>query len=389
MDIISRDILSNLIENCEGWAVSIYMPTYVSGREVKQNPVRLKNLVDQAEEKMLKIGTGQSEVHDYLAPLAELIDNEVFWQEQDEGLALFLDNNELKIYKIPERFDELVIIGKAFHITPLIPIFKGNGPYYLLALDQEHPRIYQGSKFKLSRIEELDLPESLQKMFDEFYEFHSHLQFHNRTATPNPDIKGRRNGMYFGQGGDDIDENAEIRNFFHRFDEALMEYLDGENTPLLLAGLGYLHPIYREVNSYPNLVEEGITKDVDPIQLEELHEISWKIVQERYQTNVEKALNVFHQLDNKDGDTTKDLETIVSAAFCKRVNSVFIAENEHIWGRFDHENNKVEIVDVHSPEVQDLLNFAASQTFINGGNVLVLPKKLIPGNNPAAAILRY
>jgi hypothetical protein len=195
--------------------------------------------------------------------------------------------------------------------------------------------------------------------------------------------------MYFGQGGDDIDENAEIRNFFHRFDAALMEYLDGENTPLLLAGLGYLHPIYREVNSYPNLVEEGITKDVDPIQLEELHEISWKIVQERYQTNVEKALNVFHQLDNKDGDTTKDLETIVSAAFYKRVNSVFIAENEHIWGRFDHENNKVEIVDVHSPEVQDLLNFAASQTFINGGNVLVLPKKLIPGNNPAAAILRY
>ncbi len=389
MDLISKETITNLIESCNGMAVSIYMPTYVSAREARQNPVRLKNLTDQAEEKLQQAGLNENEVKDYLAPLFDLIDDEIFWQEQDEGLALFLDEDELRIFHLPKRFDELTIVGPAFHITPLIPIYKGSGPFYLLALDQKEPKIYTGSKYKLVQIEDLDLPDSLQKMFNEFYEFHSHLQFHTKTATPNPDVADGREGMYFGRGGDDIDENAEIRNYFHRFDEALMDFLDGEGAPLVLAGLGYLHPLYREANTYPNLLDEGITKDIDPLSAEELHDESWAMVQEKYETNVNKAKGVYQKLQDKDGDTTDNINTIVSGAHFKRVHSLFVAENEHVWGQFNSEENEVILTEEKQPESQDLLNYAATHTFINGGNVLVLPKEDIPGEKPAAAILRF
>lgn len=389
MDIISKDTVTNLIESCEGTAVSIYMETFVSAREARQNPIRLKNLINEVKGQLAEVNLGEREIENYLTPLTDLIDDETFWQDQDQGLALFLDANELRIFRLPESFEELAVVGDSFHITPLIPIYEGNGQYFLLSLDQKRPKIYQGSKFKLARVDELDLPESLQEMFDSFYEFHSHLQFHTKTVNPNPDLAGDRRGMHFGQGGDDIDKNAEVRNYFHRFDQALMDYLDGEDAPLVLAGVGYLHPLYDEINSYPNKVDEGITKDVDRLPVEELHTLSWNIVKDKYQTDVERALGVYRDLADKDGDTSEDIEKIISAAHYQRVHTLFVAENQHVWGQFDPDKNVVRIADEKEPENEDLLGMAVTQTLVNGGNVFVIPQEQIPGKNEAAAILRY
>lgn len=388
MDIISKNIVLDLIKGCQGKAVSLYMPTFVSAREARQNPIRLKTLVKEVEGQLSqKIGEG--DLNAYLSPLKDLIDDEIFWQEQDEGLALFLDANELTIFHLPEKFKERVVVGDTFYITPLIPLYEGNGEFYLLSLDQQRPKIYQASKFKLMRVEELDLPKGLQEMFDQYYEFHSHIQFHTKTNTPNPNVAGDRRGRFFGQGGDDVDLNAERRNFFHHFDEALMDYLGEDDVPLVLAGVDFLHPIYKEANTYPNLVNEGITKDVDHLPIEKLHEQAWEIVKHKYQRDVDQALGVYQSLKDKDGDITEDIGEIVSAAHFQRIHTLFVSENELIWGKFDKAENEVILDKEQTPDNDDLLGLAAIQTLVNGGNVLVLPQEKIPGKQLAAAILRY
>jgi hypothetical protein len=389
MDIITREDILNLINNVEGLAVSIYMPTFPAGRRQQENPIRLKNAIKAVENQLEAMGADEGTIESYLNPLHDLVRDELFWQDQSEGLALFLDSNELRIYRLPERFDELAVAAEAFHVTPLIPVYSGNGQFYLLSLDLKHPEIYQGSKYQLIQYEDADLPESLQNMFDQFYEFHSHLQFHTKTRTPNPDIAGDREGEYFGQGGDDINENAEIRNFFHRLDEALRDFLDGDEVPLVLAGVGYLHPLFREANSNPNLMPDGITKDVDSTDPEQLHEAAWEIVRDQYQQDVDQALNVYGQLADKDKDVTTKLEEIVSAAQYQRVNSLFVAEDAHAWGRFDPDENEVELADEKGPGSQDLLSLAAAQTLKNGGNVILLPREKMPESAQVAAILRY
>lgn len=235
----------------------------------------------------------------------------------------------------------------------------------------------------------MDLPESLQKVFDEYFEFHDNLNFHTKSATPNTSLAGGRDGMHFGQGGDNVDEEAEIRNFFHRFDDALMSYLSGQNSPLVLAGVDFLHPLYREANTYNNLVEQGITKSVDQMDEENFHQMAWEIVEKNYQTNVDEAIGVYHKLRESDGDTSNNIETIVSSAYFQRVHTLFIAENEHIWGVFDPEENQTKLHDKPTYENQDLLSTAASYTLINGGEVLVIPRETIPDESLAAAILRY
>lgn len=387
-DIITRETLIDLIKGCEGTAISFYMPTFSTGRETQENSIRLKTLVKKAREQLTEQGMGEGEIDRYLAPAVDLIEDQDFWQGQSEGLALFVDAIKMNIFRLPKRFEELVIVGESYYITPLIPIFEGDGQYFLLELSQDRPKLYKGSKFKLNQIEDLDLPASLQKMFDDFYEFHSHIQFHSKTGTPNPDMAGERSGRYFGQGGDDIDQKAEIKQFFDRFDAALMEYLNGKDAPLILAGVEFLHPLYQQANTYPNLLENGILKDVSQMSIEEIHESSWQIIKDQYETNVQKALGVYRQLADKNGDTSDDLAAILSAAYYKRINTLFVAENHHVWGKFDKEANHVENLD-RQQGAQHLLGLAATYTLKNGGNVLVLPKEKIPSGGPAAAILRY
>jgi hypothetical protein len=370
-------------------AISIYMPTFATAREARQNPIRLKNLVREVENMLKESGMGEGDIKSYLSPVNDFIDDEVFWQDQDRGLALFLDANDIRIFRLPQQFEELVVVGSNFHITPLIPIYQGNGEFFLLSLNQKEPKIYRGSKFNLSRVNKLDLPDSLQNMFNKFYEFHSHLQFHTKTGTPNPDIPQSRGGQFHGQGGDDIDEKEEIKNFFHRFDQALMEYLDGEDIPLLLAGLSYLHPLYQEANSYPHLISEGINKDVERMEEEDLHRLAWDIVCESYEMDVSQALDVFNQLKGQDGKTTADLKEIIPAAYFKRVHTLFVAEHQHVWGRFDPEQNILIIDEDQTPANQDLLGIAAAKTLMYRGNVLVVPHEQVPGEGSAAAILRF
>lgn len=392
MDIISRETLISLIEEQQGIATSIFMPAYIAEPEARQNPIRLKNLVGKAEEKLNQADMDTDSIKSYLEPISNLVNDEIFWQDKSEGLVIFLDENRLISYDLPVRFEEFVEVGESFHITPLIPIYKGNGEFYLLSLDKERPKIYKGSRYSLYEIEELDLPDDLQTLFDEYYEFHQHMQFHSKTRTPSPDASQKtsaREGVFFGQGGDDIDEEAEIRRYYHRFDEALMEYFAGEDVPLILAGLEFLHPIYKEANTYSHLVNEGIYKDVEHMPVEDLHEMAWDIVKNQYQTDVQQALNVFHSLSENDGDTTEDLGAIVSAAYFKRINTLFLAKGAHMWGVFNPDENEVRIDEQQSADNKDLLNFAAIHSMINGGNVILLESDQMPGGGEAAAILRY
>jgi hypothetical protein len=389
MDLITKNILIELMNSSTGLTVSIYIPTYPTGREAEQNPIKLKNQIQTTEESLSAMGKSEMEIEDFLSPIFDIVDDEIFWQEQNEGLALFLDRDSLHIFRLDTRFDPLTVIGSSYHIKPLIPYFQGNGQFFLLSLDKNRPKLFKGSKNKLFHVQELDLPESLQEVFDDYFKINRHLQFHTKTQTPNPDNSGDREGIYFGHGAGEIDEQAEIRNYFHRFNDALMNYLHDKDVPMLLAGLSYLHPLYRDANSYPGLLEKGIEKDVSPLSHSQLHQEAWEIVEDQFQFDVEQALNVYNQLEGKDGETTQDLQDIVSAANFKRVHTLFVAKNDQIWGYFDPDQNAVVFDDQNHANTEDLLNFAARKTLLYDGNVVVLPKEEVPGAGPIAAILRY
>ncbi|MGZ3568840.1 MAG: hypothetical protein ACXU9W_08590, partial [Thermodesulfobacteriota bacterium] len=52
MKLLSKEELKKLTEKPGGWCVSIYMPTHRASPETKQDTIRFKNLIREAEERL-------------------------------------------------------------------------------------------------------------------------------------------------------------------------------------------------------------------------------------------------------------------------------------------------------------------------------------------------
>ena len=60
--------------------ISFYMPTHRTGAEIQQDPIRLKNLLREAEEHLSAWGVGTRDVQAVIEPASRLLQDSYFWQ---------------------------------------------------------------------------------------------------------------------------------------------------------------------------------------------------------------------------------------------------------------------------------------------------------------------
>lgn len=404
---LTRDQLEALLQAPDSatdpTCLSIYLPTERKGAETQQNSIRFKNLVRQAEKALAEKGFEKAEVEELMDPLWRMVDDHDFWQHQEDGLAVFRSADRLDTFLLPVRFSELAIVQDHFYLKPLFALFRGDGRFYVLALSLHDVRLFSASRYSVREVElGEDVPRSLVEVVGGELE-EPHLQFHSGSsgggrAGSHSRAHSRAHGgpggqgaspVYHGQGGGEDDTKPEIAKFFHRVDQTLGSYLDERNAPVVLAGVEYLLAIYREVSDLPELVEEGIPGNPEGLRPEQLHERAWDLVRPRLVARREKDAERFRELAAA-GRGSSALEEIVPAAFDGRVETLFIARGERLWGRFDTETRQVILDDSPDPQADDLLDLAAVRTFMNGGTVYALETELLPtASNPVAAIFRY
>ena len=75
-----------------------------------------------------------------------------FWQHQSDGLAVFLSADTFHFFRLPIRFDELVVIVNRFHVKPLLPFLTSDGLFHILALSQNQVRLLEGTGFSVDEI---------------------------------------------------------------------------------------------------------------------------------------------------------------------------------------------------------------------------------------------
>lgn len=134
MDIITRQDLRNLMGAKTGWYISIYLPTIKGSKEAHQNPIRFKNQIKQAEERLLKTGMARMETEKLIKPLRTLLQDDIFWSFQDDGLAVFLSPDTFRYYRLPLSFQNLTVVNYRFHLKPLLPLFSREGRFLITAL---------------------------------------------------------------------------------------------------------------------------------------------------------------------------------------------------------------------------------------------------------------
>lgn len=386
MNLVSKGDIEALITQQGGPHVSLYMPAIRAGRDTRENSIRFKNLVRQAEEGLLASGLRAAQASAILQPAMDLLASEEYWQHQSDGLAVFSSSEVWRHYRLPLEFDELSVVTESFHVKPLLPLFSSNGRFFIMALSQNEIRLFEGTPYSVNRVDIQDVPESLAQAL-RWDDPEAQLQQH---TSEGPSTGGERAVMFHGHGVGTDDQKTNLLRFFHRVDRGLKEVLADERVPLVLAGVDYLLPIYQQANSYQHLLEEGISGNPDELSGEELHISAWEIVEPYFQQERQEAIDLYNRIYGKGKQrASADIFEVVPAAVYGRIETLFVANGVQQWGRFDPNLAEIELHPEARPQNRDLLDLAAAHTFINGGNVYNLDRENMPGRQLLAAIFRY
>ncbi|MBW4643587.1 MAG: hypothetical protein KME23_11470 [Goleter apudmare HA4340-LM2] len=389
MAILSIDELKTLVENPQIPCVSLYMPMQKAGPEIRQNPIRFKNLIREAEQRLEDIGIRHTEAVDFLQSAKELDTND-FWEHQDHGLVIFISPQLFRYYCLPMEFPELVVVSNQFHLKPLLQLIQNDGQFYVLGISQKDVKFFEGTRYSLNEVEVENMPKSVEEVIleDDIQKGVQHRIAISRGGTANP---FQQPGEFHGQGSPDRDRRQEnILQFCYAVDGALHEKLREQTAPLVLAGVEYLFPIYQEANTYAHLINEGITGNPEIIKPEELQEQAWQIVQPLFQQSEQAAIALYQQLAGEDtGKAVCDLKEIIQAAYYQRIDTLFVPVGQQVWGKFNPDTMTVNLHSEPEPDDQDMLDFAAIHTLLNGGTVYTVNPEQIPNGALAAAILRY
>jgi hypothetical protein len=378
---IPQQDLKSLVESHPSPCVSLYLPTERVGPEGKKNSLRFKNLKRRAEKEILGRGLRKRETAELLAPLEELLEDTLFWQNQSEGLAVFRSSELFRFFRLPLRFKETLVVADRFHLKPLFPLFGEEGRFYLLALGQKKVRLLRADRQNLEEVPLKGVPPSL----DEALKYDAperQLQFHTRT----PPAMGRRSAMFHGHGGGVDESKEDLRRFCQMVERGVKKILRGEKAPLVIAGVESLLALYREVNTYQNLLEPAVPGNPKQSTDSRLHRQALKIVQPFFRKAREEAAARYRQQMGT-GLASKDIREVIPAAVHGQVEALFVPVGVQLWGTFDSRSNSLRL-EKENHGGGDLLDFAAVHTFLNGGTVYAVEPLDLP-DEPLAAVFRY
>ena len=376
IDLVTGDTLAELSRGHEPPCVSILLPTHPAGPTTRQDPIRFSNLVRAAEQALVdEHGVTEREAAELLAPARNLVDDREFWRYQSEGLAFYAAPGFTRTLRVPLPLSEEVVIGPSCRTRPLLGLLAGDGHFYVLALSVNAVRLFGATRFTVAELPLGPVPTSMAEAL----------------AHEDPEAQlqvrpGGQAGMFHGHGvGEELDKQA-LERFFRAVDRGLSARLRSDAAPLVLAAVGYYLPIYRSVTAHPALATPAVEGNPEGRSPRELHVAAWEIVAPMF-------ASVRHRAEERlrsalaSGRAVTGAREVAEAAVTGRVEVVFLADDEAVWGRREHGHAQV-----HAQRRKgdiDLLERAALDTVAAGGSVYTHGRDEIPATAAAAAVLRW
>lgn len=356
-----------LTEKQDAKCISIYIPTHRAGKEVdeEQGKLTLKNCLQDIATQLSQYSYNEADIEELLRPAKSLLNDLHFWRNQSDGLAIFLNNDEMEYYTLPLHFQTYTYISNHFYLKPLIPFFNGDGNFYLLKLSQGEVRLFEANRYTITEIFINDhIPESITGLAEQdSQQINSHLT----------------------RGLDD----KEIVKFFRAIDKGLMNLIHDKSSPLILACQGHYFPIYKDITNYTNLYDEFISGNPeyeDPILL---HEKAWLLLKNYFQHYRKDKVKQLQDILNS-GKASSNIEEIICAAVEGRVDTLFIDSTKEIFGLYDKDNRTVMIDKKKEKSNASLINLAAIMSDKQGAKVyIVYPEEMPLEGSAMNAILRY
>ncbi len=254
--------------------VTIYAPFIDPNAATNPNRIELKNLLRETETALRSAHVEPGEIKQTLRPARALLENHEFWPIKHESLALFMHPKLFSYYHIPDHDIPYVLtVGKGFNLKPLIKAAQENKSYFVLALNHNNVQLYKGDHYNLQPVRLKNFPTNMKRSLN-IDEYPKASETHNIA----PASTGKGSEAYHGQYNVSQTDKVMLLQFFKHIDKRLHAFLRRNQSPLILAGVNYLLPIYRQVNTSEYLLEDNLKGSFERTDLDTIRKRSLALI---------------------------------------------------------------------------------------------------------------
>ncbi|WP_116105027.1 hypothetical protein [Lewinella sp. IMCC34191] len=384
--MINQTQFNSLAAARNPYSVSIYIPTYRVGR-AQEDQIRYKNALQKANHKLRdRYDLSEQEADKFLSEARTLTDNLEFWQNQSDGLAVFVAADRFEYYTCPVDFEPMIYVSPEFYLRPIVPLLGDADRFHLLALSKGAVQLYTATRYAITEVDTKGLvPVNMDAALMQ--------------DTPTNDLsrsggaegqRGSNSPVYFGRGGDPSLDVEDFKVYLDRVNEGVSDYLCDDKAPLLLGGSEELIPIYQKANSYAHLYTDGhVSGNLEEVKPGLLHEKAWSVIGGHFDEQADRDRKLYG--DNKvNGEAGHELEEVVPASINGRVAALWMDRNAYAYGTYHQETNGIEVMTDEDKNATELYNLAAVNAFLSGARVYNTDKEQLPDDATGiCAIYRY
>jgi len=380
-DVLLADAIFSFAEQTGFPKVSLYLPTHRTGAELRQGPIRLKNLLREATEGLAARGLSSREVDTLFEDVARHTLNETdpFWQHRDHGLAVFISPEGTQYVDAPLNFEERVKVGRRFLVKPILPLLMRDSRFYVLEASLDRAVLHRATRFSMSAVDDERL--SIASLYLGFTE-----PVGQETTRQEADSNARPGAEELPPRG----ARQEPEKFALSVAKAVGAMLADADEPLVIAADDRLLGMLRQHLQYNGLVEEGIREHPRSLDAAELHKRAYELVARQLDQTRLDAIKRFEGRAQDAGDSGASslIQDIVPAACQGRIEALIVSIDAVIPGVFIPEQNQAVVAREETDETMDLVDFAIVQTLRHGGKIYSQPADR--NDLPAVgAIFRY
>lgn len=385
-DRFDEEILTRIIGIEGDTCISIYIPTHQEGLEVNENMdiISFKNEIQDIKIQLSENGLDNRTIDKILKPAWDLIDDTSFWRLQSHGLAVFLKEDFFQYLRLPVSFKMFSVISSRFVFSPLIQALDMNSKFYILTLNQYEFKLFESS---LTSINEVLLNDDLKAKIEETlapFDYRNDLYETTDPAGNSANAGIKKQVLERAKQNGDVNLSV----FFRTINDVVISTIKDEKAPLVLAGLDEWQSLYRKINKYRNLLEQGFLHNAQFLSPNELHKQVLPLISPYFEKPQERSLSRYNALAGT-GRTSYALENILFDANAGRVDTLFVPKDVYVWGKYDNNLNTITQQNGSLKDNYCLLNYAASITLSNSGNVFLVEPSQMPERGYIAAIYRY
>ena len=369
---LDQSVFDDLASRSGEDLISVFLPTHKRGRDIAQDKIRLKNQLSAADETLADLGWKPRRRSERLSLAHDLLDDLEFWEHQEVGLAVYIDQQgEVVPVAATRPVAAAVWVMPVFMLRPLAGELNGL-ELPVLALTKAGVSLFKANRMGVEEIS-AELPS-----YDEVNWFVDR----EKERQQHPDMVGANRGRHGHDPSDRDDED--LARFLREVNSALESF--STEIPLVVLGDNEVVARFAHISERPTLrlSNSGMRP---PFSTDEIMEKTEPLITDLAAEREEEA-----QAAAKDqlglGMAAVDVEAAVPAAVTGRVERVLIDRTAPpIWGRLDEMSMQVEVHATHEPGDIDLLDRLVIWARENGAEIV--STEAMSDSRPFIATFRY